>query len=336
MSFLIRLVEKNDLKKMMELVNQIGVGITTLPKNKNYMKDKILHSIKSIKKHIDYPEDESYFFVMEDLKEKKIIGCCGIVAAVGASTPFYSYKISTIVQKSIELHIDQETQVLSLVNDYQGTTELCSLYLLPDYRHHALGKFLSRSRFLFMANFPHRFAKRVIVEFRGICDPEGNSPFWKNIGQHFFGISFSEADYLSGIDKKQFIADLMPKSPVYINLLPQEAQEVIAKTHPRTEPAKQFLKDEGFQYQHYVDIFDGGPTMEAFFQEIHSIKKSILIEVAEIVESIPSTPRLISNDRLAFRAVIGTIKINDDKATIDRESADQLKIQVGDTVRILP
>ncbi len=52
-------------------------------------------------------------------------------------------------------------------------------------------------------------------------------------------------DYLSGIGQKVFIAELMPRFPVYVDLLPKDAQEVIGKMHPHTLPKKSKL---GFSF----------------------------------------------------------------------------------------
>ncbi|MFN3589050.1 MAG: arginine N-succinyltransferase, partial [Spirosomataceae bacterium] len=48
---------------------------------------------------------------------------------------------------------------------------------------------------------------------------------------------FPTADYLTGIGQKVFIAELMPKYPIYVSLLSKEAQAVIGKVHEKTRPA---------------------------------------------------------------------------------------------------
>ena len=68
---------------------------------------------------------------------------------------------------------------------------------------------------------------------RGVSDEDGNSPFGNGYKSTFFSIDFTMADYLTGIGKKGFIADLMPKLPIYINLLSKEAQEVIGQVHEK-------------------------------------------------------------------------------------------------------
>ena len=62
-------------------------------------------------------------------------------------------------------------------------------------------------------------------------------------------------------NSKAFIAELMPKFPLYSCFLSEDARNVIGKVHPDTEPALSMLKSEGFSYQGYVDIFDAGPAV---------------------------------------------------------------------------
>ncbi|WP_410961188.1 arginine N-succinyltransferase, partial [Salmonella sp. SAL4457] len=104
---------------------------------------------------------------------------------------------------------------LFLANDLTGNSELCSLFLHADHRSGLNGKLLSRARFLFIAEFRHLFGDKLIAEMRGMSDEEGRSPIWESLGRHFFKMEFSQADYLTGVGNKAFIAELMPKFPLY-------------------------------------------------------------------------------------------------------------------------
>ena len=66
----------------------------------------------------------------------------------------------------------------------------------------------------------------MIAELRGKLDADGKSPFWEGLGRHFFAMEYSTADYLTGIGQKAFVAELMPRHPVYVNLLPESARAV--------------------------------------------------------------------------------------------------------------
>ncbi len=92
-------------------------------------------------------------------------------------------------------------------------------------------------------------------------------------------MEYSTADYLTGIGQKSFIAELMPKHPVYVNLLPEAARDAIGAVHADTLPARVMLEQEGFRYEGYVDIFDAGPTLECFRDNIHAVRQSQVLPV---------------------------------------------------------
>jgi len=81
-------------------------------------------------------------------------------------------------------------------------------------------------------------------------------------GRHFFEVDFPTADALS-FQNKKFIADLMPKHPIYIPLLPPEAQAVIGNVNDASRTALSILEREGFEFNGMVDIFEAGPVVQA-------------------------------------------------------------------------
>ncbi len=148
---------------------------------------------------------------------------------------------------------------------------------------------------LFIAEFRHLFGDKLIAEMRGMSDEEGRSPFWESLGRHFFKMEFSQADYLTGVGNKAFIAELMPKFPLYTCFLSEEARGVIGRVHPNTEPALAMLKAEGFSYQGYVDIFDAGPAIEAETDKIRAIAESQNLVLAVGTPGDDAEPYLIHN-----------------------------------------
>lgn len=126
---------------------------------------------------------------------------------------------------------------------------------------------------MFMAAFRDKFNDKVVAEMRGVIDEHGYSPFWQSLGKRFFSMDFSRADFLCGTGQKAFIAELMPKHPIYTHFLSQEAQDVIGQVHPQTAPARAVLEKEGFRYRNYIDIFDGGPTLECDIDRVRAIRK---------------------------------------------------------------
>jgi arginine N-succinyltransferase len=335
---LFRSARDSDLDAIHLLAEQSGVGMTTLPKNKDLLKKRIEWSCDSYKKNVLKPANEYYLFVLEDQSNKQIVGTSAIEAKTGYETPFYSYKVSKRTRICHSLNIRSEYQVLSLVNDNQGRSEICTLFLQPKYRINNNGLLLSKGRFLFMAHHAIRFAPTVIAEMRGISDEQGQTPFWDNVGAHFFHMPFEEADRLTLATNKQFIADLMPRNPIYVKLLSPEAQAVIGKPHQSTVPAMTILLKEGFRYNNYVDIFDAGPTIEAPLSEIKTIALSRIMVINSISDEVSGNEYLLANTQLDFRATIDNALFNqqDNTCIISKETAKLLEVKRGDSLRIAP
>lgn len=335
---LFRSARASDLEAIHHLAIQSGVGMTTLPKDKELLNQRLLWSCDSYKKMVKHPSNEYYFFVLEDQSTHAIVGTSAIEAKTGSETPFYSYKVSKRTRICHSLNIRSEYQVLSLVNDNQGRTEICTLFLEPEYRKNNNGLLLSKARFLFMAQHSCRFAPVIIAEMRGISNDAGQSPFWDNVGFHFFQMPFAEADRLTLATNKQFIADLMPRNPIYVKLLSPEAQAVIGKPHESTMPAMNILLKEGFRFNNYIDIFDAGPTIEAPLTEIKTINLSRIMVIKSISDEVSSRQYLLSNTELNFRATIDYALFNPQENTciISKATAALLKVNVGDNLRIAP
>lgn len=335
---LFRSAQDTDLDAIFQLAVQSGVGMTTLPKNKELLQKRLGWSTASFKKKLQQPADEYYLFVLEDPDTKTIVGTSALESMTGYDTPFYSYKIAKRTRICHSLNIRSDYEVLSLVNDNQGKAELCTLFLNPEYRKHNNGLLLSKARFLFLAQHPERFAPIVIAEMRGISDEEGQSPFWNNIGQHFFHMPFAEADRLTLATNKQFIADLMPRNAIYIKLLSPQAQEVIGKPHSSTVPAMNILMNEGFRFNNYVDIFDAGPTIESPLTDIKTVKSSRIMSIKSLSDEVSSSEYLMANTAMDFRATIHYALINneDSHCIISKQTAELLKVKRGEPLRIAP
>jgi arginine N-succinyltransferase len=332
----IRPVETADHKEILALAKEAGIGMTSLPPDSKVLEAKIARSVASIKADKSTKGDEGFLFAMEDSKTKKLVGTAGIVAHVGIRHPFYSYKLSTIVQASDELGIYSMQRVLHMVNDYTGASEVGSLFLLPNYRRDGIGKFLSRSRYLFMAEFGQLFSDTVISEIRGVQDENDESPFYKNLAQHFFQMDFKQADFINATQGGQFISDLMPKYPIYVNLLDPRAQAVIGKPFHASRPAMQLLELEGFRHQGYIDVFDAGPTMQAERTAIRTVRKSRQAKVCAIKPVSDMPCFIVSNTVLAqFRIAMAGLHESPDGITISTETAALLNVKTGDTVRFI-
>ncbi|WP_299003535.1 arginine N-succinyltransferase [uncultured Shewanella sp.] len=336
---IIRPIRSSDYEALYRIAEESGHGFTSLPVNEKLLKSKIARVEASFEKEIiESPFDEGYLMVLEDTDTQEVVGTCGLEAAVGMEDAFYHYRLGTEVYHSKQIDVRNEAETLTLCHDYTGAAELCTLFLRDTYRKNNNGRMLSRSRFLFLAQHAHRFGDTVIAEMRGDCDEQGNSPFYGWLQKNFIGIDFVEADYLSGLGRKAFMAEMMPKHTVYVCLLPEEAQKVIGEVHTNTRPALNLLEAEGFRWRGYVDIFDGGPTVECNLNDIRSVRESRLLTVT-IGEMPESTSKFILSNTLLkdYRATSALLKISDDsdEVILSPELAAALFVEQGQQVRIL-
>lgn len=337
----VRAIKEQDLEGLLSLAQQVGSGMTTLKPDRKALGQRVEIACASFAEQIAPPQRD-YVFVMEDTAAGKVVGVCAIKSAVGMDDPFYNYRIGTLVHSSNELKVFSRMDTLYLSNDLTGCAELCSLFLHPDYRSGNNGRLLSKSRFMFIAQFPHLFSEKLIAEMRGYQTPAGRSPFWDSLGHHFFKMDFNRADDLTSLGKKSFIAELMPRQPLYVAYLPQEAQEVIGRVHVDTAPARRLLEQEGMHYEGYVDIFDAGPVLQARVSELRALRESELSSVetgpAEAAESTESasTPQLIASTAMQdFRVIAAHANLGQGRITLPTEHQQLLACRAGDAVRTM-
>src|SRR5512132_3957741 len=290
--FYVRPIAREDLPALLALSERSAAGLTTLPANAERLAQRIERSLAAFRGNAA-KADACYVFVLVDGASGSVVGISAIEAAVGLSEPWYNYHVGTQVHASRELDVYTTAPTLFLTNDHTGHSELCSLFLDARHRRAQNGPLLAKSRLLFIAEFADLFAPKVIAELRGKLDADGRSPFWEGLGRHFFAMEYSRADYLTGIGQKSFVAELMPRHPVYVNLLLESAREVIGEVHADTRAARAMLEQEGFRYEGYVDIFDGGPTVECFRDDIHAVRGSrvLPIQIGEgdpVPDSLPA------------------------------------------------
>ncbi len=337
MGYVIRPAELSDLEAFESLIAQARAGITSLAIDRDTLRERIDESLASFSTDVAEAGAERYFFALADSESGEIAGMCAIRAAVGLKEAFYSYRVGTVVHASKQLGVHRALPALYLSNDYTGCSELTSLFLGPEHRGKKLGALLSKSRLLFIAEFPERFADKVIAEIRGRSDETGRSPFWDGLGQHFFAMDFPTADHLVGAGNKSFIAELMPKHPIYVVLLPPSAQATIGEPHDNSRQALRLLEDEGFRYEGYVDIFDAGPTVECRRESIRAVRKSRRLEARVRPLEIPTLRCIVSNTRLReFRCTLADVRFDgEDAVLVDDHAARALRISEGEHVRVL-
>ncbi|PXW78516.1 arginine succinyltransferase [Blastomonas natatoria] len=332
MSFVIRAATPDDLQAIYEMAKLTGGGFTNLPADRKSLEGKIQRSTDCFARKDDDLSDELFVLVLENTETGEIRGTCQLLTQVGQKWPFYSYRLSTLTQHSAELGRTFRAEILSLVTDLEGSSEVGGLFLHPNERAGGLGMLLARSRYLFIGLHRARFADRILAELRGIIDDAGDSPFWDSIAGRFFGMSFDEADTFNALNGNQFIADLMPKHPVYVAMLSDSARHVLGRPNVSGRAAMRMLENEGFAHENYVDIFDGGPTMTARTDQVHSIRNARNAQVAGLGDG--GTTSLVATGRLAdFRCAYGKVVDGEEGVTLDPATANVLRVGTGDMVR---
>ncbi|MGQ3178006.1 MAG: arginine N-succinyltransferase [Blastomonas fulva] len=332
MSFVIRAARPEDLQPIYEMAKLTGGGFTNLPADRKSLQSKIERSTEAFARTEDSVEDELFVLVLENTRTREIRGTCQLLTRVGQKWPFYSYRLSTLTQHSAELEQTFRAEILSLVTDLEGSCEVGGLFLHPGERAGGLGLLLARSRYLFIAMHRARFTDRILAELRGVIDEAGDSPFWDSIAGRFFGMSFDEADTFNALRGNQFIADLMPKHPVYVAMLSDAARHVLGRPNVSGRAAMRMLENEGFAYENYVDIFDGGPTMTARTDQVHSIRNSRDAVLGGTADD--GALALVATGRLAaFRCAYGHVADHGDTVALDAEAAGLLGVGAGDAIR---
>jgi arginine N-succinyltransferase len=336
MSFRIRAARTSDLRAFYNLAKLTGGGFTNLPAEKATLESKLEQSAAGFGREGDTPGDDLYVFMLENVATRQIRGTCQVFGAVGTRHPFYSYLISTLTQKSAELGKTFRNQFLNLTTDLEGASEVGGLFLHPHERAGGFGMLLARSRYLFIKAHRERFGETVLAELRGVMDEGGHSPFWDAIGGRFFDMTFPQADEFNAIHGTQFIADLFPKSPIYVSMLPESARAVMGQPHPTGRAALKMLENEGFVWDSYVDIFDGGPTVTSRTDNIRSIREATGAKVADIADG-GSTKVLAATGKLQdFRCCYACVKkLPRQGVQIDAQAAELLEIDIGDEILVV-
>jgi arginine N-succinyltransferase len=332
-TFRVRPAGNDDFQAIYEMAKLTGGGFTNLPPDRGALVDKIIRSQKSFATERTVPGDDMFLFVLENVDTGQIRGTCQVFGMVGTEHAFYSYRISTLTQTSQALGKTFRAEMLTLTTDLEGSSEVGGLFLHPGERAGGLGMLLARSRYLFIKRHRERFARRILAELRGVIDEGGGSPFWDAIAGKFFGMHFQEADEFNGAHGTQFIADLMPKTPVYTAMLSDSARAVMGVPHPSGRAAMRMLEREGFAFECYIDIFDGGPTMIAQTDQVRTIRDSRDVELVGVAEEVEGQNMMLAAGQLAsFSATCSNLRMEPEGgAVITRAAADALGIRPGDS-----
>ncbi len=331
-----RPIESRDYAAFMSLAKAAGPGFTSLAVSESILRRRVEKSLASFSSPADITPDHLYLLVLEDTDSETIVGMSAIKAQIGIKDPFFNFRILNVAQKSAVTNRRYDMEVLILVNEYAGATEVGTLFVSKDMRGTGAGRLISQARYMLMATDVERFAPTIISELRGHVDDQGYSPFWEAIGRKFFLMDFTDADNFSAEKDNQFILDLMPKYPIYAALLPDDAQDVMGKTHPAGAGARRYLEAEGFRYNGVIDIFDAGPSMSVPRDDIRTVRYSRAVTIRSgTMNSSKKLTALISNNRIEdYRCILDSLTFDDEIAVLTQEALETLRLKSGDTARI--
>ncbi|MDO7554492.1 MAG: arginine N-succinyltransferase, partial [Oceanospirillaceae bacterium] len=170
---------------------------------------------------------------------------------------------------------------------------------------------------------------------KGVINAEGVSPFWEAVGRHFFTMDFAEADLLTTSSNKHFIANLMPRYPLYVPLLNAKAQAVIGEHHEDVEDIVNILEHEGLHFAGHVDIFDAGPILEVRTRYIRAIRHAEQAQVAVGDEVLVGKRVLVCNNTcLDFRCII--VRKQGPLLLLSEAQLEALQVAAGNTLTYCP
>ena len=332
----IRPINQKDFKSLWDIANKTGPGFSTLQPDKKLVTHRFERSLVSFADP-ENTQHKLFSFLLEDTSNGNVLGTAAIETDTKLQDPCYHFHIHTFVHASKQFETFSQIRTMTLCNDLTKSSKLCTLYLAPEYRKiSGLGRFLSKSRFLFIAKFLNMFHQTMIAEMRGYCDENNIFPFWEAVGRKFIPKNFAQADKIFTY-YRYALAEVMPRHALYIDLLPQAAQDAIGQVHFEARPAVKLLTKEGFSYRNCVCPSDGGMILEAETRHIYAIKKNQTFS-ASIQKNIPQTNQtyLVSNDQfIHFRCILSTAGPITDQFPLTDEQADALHLNHGDTVRVI-
>lgn len=328
-NYIVRAMRSEDFAAFKALRDLAGPGFTSLAVDDATLQARLQRSSESFAADVSAPGQERYLLGLEHAPSGELVGVAGVKACVGDSPPFFNFRVLQIAQASAAAGRRFDLEVLILVNEFSRCTEVGSLFVRPEHRAGGAGRLLAQSRYMLIASAPQRFAETVVAELRGVVDAAGRSPFWDHLGRHFFHMSFAEADALSASTDNQFILDLMPKYPIYVDLLPEAARAVIGKCHADGEPALRLLQSEGFRFDRVVDIFDGGPLVSCARDTIRTVRDSRRVTLRGSAASGEARALIAHGDGAAFRCVFAAATTRQGAAEISPEALGALRAADG-------
>lgn len=310
--YLVRPVEPADVGALEALLAASTPGVHTLPRTREKIAALVERSCASFAAHVDIPSEETYLFVLENIEQHELVGTAAIHASAGSNGTYFAFRNDVIQQVSRDLNISHSVHALTLCSELTAYSQLSGFSIRHGDSAGLEAALLSRARLLYAVLAPHRFGDRFFVPLAGVTDDNGQSPFWDALGRKFFKMDFLDAErVIGGARNRTLIVELMPHYPVYVPLLPGPAQAAMGQIHPKGQLAFDLLTEEGFEADEYIDIFDGGPILQAHKNALRSFSGSMVRRVVAPVRGPAAPAQLdtmvsyaVASSERNFRAIV--------------------------------
>jgi arginine N-succinyltransferase len=274
MTLFVRPARLADLDALEQMARAAHPVLHSLPRDRAVLQARVALSEDSFRAQVEFPGEEFYLFLLENSETQTLHGTSSIVASAGYSEPFYAFRNDALIHASRELRVNRKIHALTMSHELTGKSRLTGFYVDPavrDARGEAAAHLLSRARMMYVAAHRKRFSEDVFSLMLGVTDAAGVSPFWEAVGRKFFGRDFEQVELESGGRSRTFIAEVMPSYPLYVPLLPAEAQRVLGEPDDGALLAYGIHLEEGFEPDRFVDIFDAGPVLTVAVERSASV-----------------------------------------------------------------
>lgn len=333
--FVVRLARADDAEAFAALVVDADGTLERHPESLEASRATIARSCRSLEGAVS-DADRGYLLVLEDVVSGEIAGCVGLACRIGLDQPFYDYRVGKIVHSSRPLKSYRCLDVLYLCNDLTGCSEAHSLYVHSASRGQGGASLLLKAAQMFVRTRIEEFAPRLIAELRGVQDAAGASPFWEAVGRQFFRVEQRGAERLVAKGHKAFIAELMPKHPMYVSLLPEAARAVVGKVHRSSEALAAEMEIDGFHFENHVDIFDAGRVLEAHTATLRGVAGSRMLNLVGGESGASSEWWLAAGSGPDFRVLAVSATQDGDRLTVAPEVLRLIGVDSGTSVLALP
>jgi arginine N-succinyltransferase len=336
---MIRPVRPEDAAALVQLATLLDT--VNLPRDPALIAEIITESATSFARLAQPPPDRAEAqpprgtYTLVAMQGELLLGTASLLSPHGtAEDPHYVWRIVEHTFHSRQLQVEYRRHLLRLEREEVPWTELGGLVVHPEARGHGLGKLLVAARLLLVAMYHAHFCPRLIAELLPPRRPDGSNAFWDAVGGPLTGLNYYRADLLCRTDK-EFIDALFPRQEVVLELLPAEAQEVVAQVGAPTLPVWRVLQRAGFHYLNTIDPFDGGPHYGATLAEVQPIQRSCALVCLDLPPTAAGPVVLLANPRvLGFHAA--PIQVCGHGGRLAETTTRLLALEPGDVVWTMP